>query len=484
MIESRLTADTRKVGHRINGRIYGHFIEHLGRCIYGGVWDADGARQDVMELVREMRPPVVRWPGGLFADVYHWEDGIGSLEKRPVHRNRYWGWSGKRFGPTETNRFGTDEYLDWCKAMEAEPYINVNLGTGTPEEAARWVRHCRDRAPEVNIWGIGNEIYGIWARGHTGPEKYGRRYLEFLRAMKAEAPEIQSVAVGTDETFPNWNRRLLDEIGEELTYLSFHVYLPRLLFFMNFVRPIKDTRKSYQAIVSAPRVMDQKIRWVANQIARALGRDHNVKIALDEWNLWWGIGHLLKAEWCLRDALFVASTLHVFQRHSRLGMANYAQMVNVLGAVMTDESSAVATPVHQAFALLARCTEAFHVPVELESPATFFNERYGQVSSRPDNPLIDAACSISENRDRMALTVVNRSWSQPVRIGLEIQGSRIKGEGTLHILTHRDPHARNSFKDPEQVRMKSGPLDAGCSELEVPAHAVVGIRVPIEAEPG
>ena len=482
MIETPLRIDTRKIGHRISSRIYGHFIEHLGRCIYGGLWGRDGTRRDVLDLVREIKPPVVRWPGGLFADVYNWEDGIGLPEKRPVHRNRYWGWYGKRFGPTETHRFGTDEFLDWCEAVEAEPYINVNLGAGTPDKAAGWVRYCRNRQPRVNIWGIGNEIYGIWARGHAGPKKYGRRYLEFFRAMQAEDPEIQCVAVGTDETFPSWNRRLFEEIGEELAYLSFHVYLPRFLFFMNVLKPVKDTQPCYHAIVASPCVLDRKIKWVDDQITASLGRDHKVMIALDEWNLWWAFRQLLGSDWCLRDALFVASAFHVFQRHPRLGMANYAQLVNVLGAVQTDEKSAVATPVHQVFSLYARCTQDVQLPVEVESPPTFANERYGQVSSREDNPLIDAASSISENGDRLALTLVNRSWSEPARIFIEVDGSRISGDGDLYVLTHEDPHARNGFDNPERVTVGRRVLSAGCcSELDVPAHSVVGIHVPVEA---
>ncbi len=242
--QAEAVLDSAAVIGEINPWIYGHFIEHLERCIYGGLWTEDGAslREDTLKLARSLKPSLIRYPGGNFASGYHWEDGIGPKDKRP-----------RRFDPAwqawESNQVGTAEYIDLCRKTGAEPFLVVNDGSGTPDEASRWVKYCNAPAgveggqlraahghPDpfnVRLWGVGNEVWGRWQVGHTTAAAYAARLREFAAAMRQADPSIKLVGVGqtpfddspSDEGFA-WNNTVLLRAGEVIDYLSFHIYHP------------------------------------------------------------------------------------------------------------------------------------------------------------------------------------------------------------------------------------------------------------------
>ena len=211
----RIVVDPKKVVKPISRHIYGHFTEHLGRCIYGGIYeegsplsDERGFRKDVLEAVKRIKVPNLRWPGGNFVSNYHWEDGIGPKDQRPVRFDLAW-------QQEETNRFGTDEFIEYCREIGAEPYISINMGTGTLDEALHWLEYCNGKGntyyaqlrrkyghPEpynVKFWGIGNEMYGEWQVGHMTADEYARAAKEYTKWMKVFDPTIKAIAVGCDD---------------------------------------------------------------------------------------------------------------------------------------------------------------------------------------------------------------------------------------------------------------------------------------------
>jgi alpha-L-arabinofuranosidase len=354
----------------ISPEIYGHFVEHLERCVYCGIWDDRGElNHDVVALVREMAPPVIRYPGGNFASDYHWEEGVGPPEQRPEHYDRAW-------HVTDSNQVGTDEFLRFCAEVGSAPCLVVNDGSGTPDEAARWVEYCNGSVdtpmgarraanghPEpygVRLWGLGNEVWGEWQIGHTDAESYVKRIIAFIDAMRAVDPEIRLVAVGLDhlENDPRnaaaWNATVLRGIGDRIDYISFHVYQPS----EEGYRPYYDPETLYRQIVSAPLDVEAAIGRLHEQIVEICG-EGCVSIALDEWNVKLppakGARTMHEQQYTVRDSLHVAGMLNVFHRSCRaLRMANLAMLVNVLPAIVKPQDGpAEYTPIAYPFMLYA-----------------------------------------------------------------------------------------------------------------------------------
>ncbi|MGH2371713.1 MAG: alpha-N-arabinofuranosidase, partial [Chloroflexota bacterium] len=295
-----ITVDAGREIGRINRNIFGHFIEHLGRCVYGGVYEPDspladerGFRADVLETMKHVGVPNLRWPGGNFASAYHWEDGVGPREARVPRFDLSW-------RALEPNTFGTDEFLAYAAELGAEPYICVNTGSGTLDEAARWVEYCNlpvERFPSrhalmraqnghpdpygAKLWGIGNEVYGSWQVGHAGPDGYARKCREYAYFMRAVDPSIKLVAVGAD--LPEWDETVLKLAGDAVDYISIHQY---------------HGSEDYLATVGAAAYVEQRLALLGSVIdsaRRTLARETPVQIAMDEWNVCyvaWGTGEV------------------------------------------------------------------------------------------------------------------------------------------------------------------------------------------------
>jgi len=350
----------RQIG-KIDSNIYGHFIEHLGRCIYGGIYEEDsplsekrGFRKDVLQAVRNIKCPLLRWPGGNFASNYHWEDGIGPKDERPVRFDLAW-------NKEETNRFGTDEFIEYCRAVEVEPYICVNLGTGSLDEATHWLEYCNSKGntyyaklraknghPEpynVKYWGIGNENYGEWQVGYRSAKEYAKVLREYAKFMKVVDPSIKIIAVGAGD--PEWDLEVIKTAGKYIDYISNHLYLGSDDYYDNVasVYWVEKKLKTLKSVIEIAQPLEEEKK--------------RVKIAFDEWNIWYRSTpeNNLEENYALKDGLFAAGVFIVLHRLSQsVTMANLAQLVNVLGAIHTEKHGLYLTSIYRAFELFVNHT--------------------------------------------------------------------------------------------------------------------------------
>jgi len=509
-LEAVITVDPSRTVSGVDTKIYGHFIENLGMCIYGGIWQDDpkvptihrGIRQDVTELLSSIRPSVIRWPGGCFSDGYHWTDGIGS--HRPLRINRAW-WPlniiDPRIAPLDPNTFGTDEFMAFARALHAAGYINVNFGTGTAEEAAAWVAYCNASASDttpigtdrngvdwgtagswaarrresgqsepynVLYWGIGNEICGWWELGHTDSVSYARRLIEYHDKMKAVDPSIKLIAVGCDA---DWNETVLEIAAECIDYLSVHAYYPGV--FETAGRGLRDDETDYYSILAAPIVLETPLDSVRSTLQGVLGPSPGVGISLDEWNLWWDYRQLLHTEYSLRDGLFAALVFIVLHRAGdAVGMANLAQMVNTIEMVNTTETDVVASPLYHAFKLFRDHTFDLVVPSHVDCPR-YRSEPLGNIPRVDAVPFLDCSATRDETGRRLALVVVNRHYEQPLSAGIDIEDADRRWAVHAWELNGPGPHERNDLHNKERVGIheKPGRIVSSSFTYTFPPHS-------------
>ncbi len=395
---AQLILDASKPGPVINKNIYGQFAEHLGHGIYGGIWvgpdspipNTHGYRNDVLAALRRLAVPQIRWPGGCFADEYHWKDGIGPREKRPSMYNSHWG------GVVENNAFGTHEFLDFCELVGAEPYVCLNVGSGTVQEAMDWVEYMtspadspmanlrrangRDKPWKVPFIAVGNESWGCGGNMH--PEFYAdnfRRYNTFIKNYLPDEYHIQRIACGPNSGDTNWTKTVMAMAGDRMDGLALHFYTiptgdwkhkgPATGFGEDqYFSALRNTLRMEDLITRHLGIMDQ------------FDPQKKVGLVVDEWGIWTDPtpgshpGFLLQQN-SIRDALLAALNFHIFQAHAdRITMANIAQMVNVLQAmILTDGDKMVLTPTYHAFEMYKVFQGATSLPVRLATPDYAFN---------------------------------------------------------------------------------------------------------------
>ncbi len=489
---ARITVDARRRVGVIDRNIYGHFIEHLGRCIYDGVWVGKGAaipeeggiRLDIVQALKDIKAPIIRWPGGNFASGYRWEDGVGAPETRPVRWNRPW-------SSVETNQFGTDEFIRLCRMASAAPYICVNTGSGNIDEACNWVEYCngpsdlqyaRMRASRgnylpfgVKYWGIGNEIYGRWQIGHKDARAYADDAAEYSKAMKMVDQNIKTIAVGFDVP---WNTEVLKRAAPYIDYIAVHFYCGS---------------DDYYANVANSAVAEDKLRVAAETIDSVLAgspeRDR-VKIAFDEWNIWYRskAAEGLEEDYALKDAIFAAGVMNAMHRQCRwVTMANVAQLVNVIGILQTSGGKLLKTPIFRVFELY--CQNAQEIAVDTYAACDSFQaqpHRGERVTAAPiEVPFLDASATVSESGDRLALAVVNRHVSEPISCAVELAGFRPAGEAKVYELNGEHPVAPVTFENPEAVRTSVSKTRVSGSKWDYsfPAHSVTLLLMDGEADP-
>jgi alpha-N-arabinofuranosidase len=410
----------------IDPKLFGGFVEHLGRCIYGGLYepgsalaDERGFRHDVLSLLRELRLGVLRWPGGNFVSNYHWADGIGPAAARPRRPELAW-------GGEEPNTFGTDEFLAYCAELGTEPYICLNMGTGTLAEALAWVEYCnakgsthwaaerrrggRDEPYRVRYWGLGNEMYGQWQVGMMTAEEYVREATRWARAIKMLDPGVRLIACG-ETGLTDWDRVVVEGLAGLADYHSIHIYTGSDDYWTNVLQPHQAER----AIAAAGALLDRTgyLKGLAEPAA----------IAYDEWNVWYRTvpgnenGSVDLAErYTFDDALAVATYLNIFVRNcGRVRMANLAQLVNAIAPVVTTDGAAAVQPIYYPFLLHARAALDAAVDVHVDGPAVSpeLPDGASRWPHRIDDlgpfTLIDAAASVAADRSRVAVTLVNRN---------------------------------------------------------------------------
>lgn len=474
-------------GTKIPERLFGHFIENIGRSIYGGgLLDPEGeVRLEIKQALGGLNAPVIRWPGGLFADGYHWRDGIGA--GRAVKPNKYWKRFGPFLGPTDPNLFGADEFLSLCESINAEPYINVNVGSGTPDEAASWVEYCngatdsywgarragngRNSPWNVRLWGIGNELYSPIAIGWCSPEKYARRFLAFHETMNRTDHPLQLVAVGSSDPHSDWNRRMLTMIAGKAAMLSVHIYLPGDRFSRLLWSPAA-TRKNYYALASAWLELGGRLDRIFKQLKSISGEDNYPLIAVDEWNIrsWWR--QLFRAEWRMADAIALAGMAGaLLDRCERIGMANISQLVNVLGLLQTDSHRVVRTANFYALKMFARTCRGFRLPCNVDSPR-YSSKKLGGISPVDNAPFLSAHAALEG--DRVGIILIQRSYETGMTVEIRTPGMALEKIQVLHAPS---PEAKNTFSNPDVVRIKTSEVKDGHGGMVqfVPPASVVAV---------
>ena len=348
---TRVAIDPRRTIGHLDRRVFGGFVEHLGRCIYGGLYepgsplsDHRGFRKDVLDLLKELRVSVLRWPGGNFVSNYHWQDGIGPGKSRPTRPDLAW-------GGTESNLFGTDEYIEYCRELEAEPYICLNMGSGTLEEALAWVEYCNDERPTywankrrengheephaVHWWGLGNEMYGDWQTGSLSAEEYIAEATRWGRAIKTLDRSVGLVSCG-EAGWTDWDAKVIRELVSLVGLHSIHVY---------------TGADDYWTNALLPHISERAIDVAAAELRRAAYLQklkHVPRIAYDEWNVWFrAMTSSLEERFVTQDAIAVGTFLNIFVRKCEwVKMANLAQMVNAIAPssrLLTPRSSSRST---------------------------------------------------------------------------------------------------------------------------------------------
>ena len=459
----KIKIDVERPIGKIDPNIYGHFIEHLGRCIYGGVYeegsplsDERGFRKDVLQVVRNIKCPLLRWPGGNFASNYHWEDGIGPKDKRPVRFDLAW-------SKEETNRFGTDEFIEYCRAVGAEPYICVNLGTGSLDEAIHWLEYCNSTGntyyaklrakngyPEpyrVKYWGVGNENYGEWQVGYRSAKEYAKVLREYARFMKVVDPTIKIVAVGADE--PEWDLEVIKTAGKYIDYISNHQYLGSDDYYetvasVYWVKKRLEVLKSVIEIAQPSRKEEEKI-----------------KIALDEWNIWYrSTGNDLEESYALKDGLFAAGIFIVLHKLCQsVTMANLAQLVNVLGAIHTNKEGLYLTSIYRAFELFVNHTGEIALDALIESEIYDIEGKalLGQRKLKLANiPYLDASATLTRNRDKLYIAAVNYHKEKEIKCPIFLEGFSPSAEAKIYELNGSDVMTTNDFENPERIKIRTG----------------------------
>jgi alpha-N-arabinofuranosidase len=487
-----LTIRANAPGPTIDRHIFGQFAEMLGRGIYGGIWvgphssiaNTDGYRNDVLAALKALHVPVIRWPGGCFADDYDWRDGIGPRAKRPVRVNTHWG------GVLEPNAFGTQEFLDFAQMIGADAYLTGNVGSGTPRQMADWVEYItsdshstlaqlrrangRDQPWPLPFFGIGNEAWGCG--GNMRPQYYAdvfRRYATFVRD---HAPEgIKLVAVGPHDSDYQWTDVLMARAGDMMDALSLHYYtIPTGHWKHKGAATGFDEAQWASTLKGAERINEFITR--DSSIMDKYDPAKRVALYVDEWGAWYDAepgshpGFLYQQN-SLRDALVAALSLNIFERHAdRVRMANIAQMINVLQSmILTRKDKMILTPTYWVYRMYVPFQDATFLPVDIHSPAY----RYGKT--------VLAAVDATAARDKSGtihLALVNLDPHHEITVSARIAGASAHG-ARGQVLTGNTMDAHNSFADPHAIEPAafSGVMRAGRLVFRLPPKSVAVVAL-------
>ena len=484
---------TKSDGRIISKHIYGHFAEHLGRCIYDGFYvgenntkipNVEGVRKDVVEALKKLKVPNLRWPGGCFADTYHWKDGIGPKANRPTIVNTWWG------GVTENNSFGTHDFLNMCELLGAEPYLAGNLATGTVQELADWVQYVnfggvspmsklrqqngRKEPWKVKFWGVGNEAWGCG--GNMKPEYYSNEYRKYATFMSSwDNNTIFRVASGANSSDYNWTEVLMKNISQNLVEgVALHHY--SVIDWGKKGPATNFSDEQYFKTMKSAYFMEELVN---KHIAIMDKYDPNKKIALvvDEWGGWYDVepgtnpGFLYQQN-TIRDAMIAGLTLNIFNNHSdRIRMANLAQAVNVLQSViLTKEEKMLLTPTYHVLEMYNVHQDAEWLPFTIKSNDFVFGA--------DKLPAVSGSASKDKNgATHISLTNIDAKAAQDVVINI---GSAKFKSISGRILTSEKLGDYNSFESPDKIKpvaFKGASVKGGELKVKLPAHSVVVLEL-------
>lgn len=456
-------------GETIPAAIYGQFSEHLGRCIYGGLWvgkdskvpNVEGYRADVFNALKALKVPVMRWPGGCFADDYHWMDGIGPQEQRAYISNNNWG------GTLEDNSFGTHEFLNLCEMLDIEPYISGNVGSGSVEEMAKWVEYMTSDAKStmadlrrsngrqepwrVKYFGIGNEAWGCG--GNMTPEYYSdlyRRYATYLRDFSGN--RLYKIASGASDYDYNWTKVLMENLkGKGMAGVSLHYYT--VIDWSDKGSATAFSDKEYYNILSKSIEIEDVLKKHID-IMDTADPKNTVDLLLDEWGTWYNVepgtnpGHLYQQN-TMRDALVAALNFNIFHKYTRrLKMANIAQVVNVLQAmILTNETEMVLTPTYHVFEMYNVHQDAEYLASDIITPKT-------KCDRAIDVPVVDITASKKDGELHLSLVNTDLKNSKKVLVTFDDPKS-VSKILSARVLSSKDVRDYNDFGSADKVSPKA-----------------------------
>jgi alpha-N-arabinofuranosidase len=483
----------------VDPRIFGGFLEHMGRAVYQGVYDpksvhadAEGFRKDVLAALEPLSMTAMRYPGGNFVSGYHWEDGVGPREQRPCVRELAW-------RTIEPNQMGTDEFISLSRRMGWIPMLAVNLGTGSPEEARNWVEYCNGEigtryadlrsanvGPEphgVKLWCLGNEMDGPWQLGHVPAEQYALRAEQAGKLMKAVDGSIELVACGSCgtilETYLEWDRVVLEYLGDLADYVSLHRYVD------NRADDTADFLAVTNSIDQQIEEMDAVCRFVQGK-RKAQRRPY---LCFDEWNVWYktfnreGMDpggefprHLIEEVYNLEDALVVAGFLNSFIRHADcVKIANLAQIVNVIAPILTRGDDLLIQSIYHPFEMFSKRRKGIALRTAVRGPG-YQGSRHGGVHYLDCSAILDGR--------RLSVFATNRSQDEEMDLTVEVADRSIALPESAELLTGTDAKAANSFDAPDVIRredFQSIEIRGGRAHASLPPLSLLAATLELES---
>ncbi len=487
--QSTIVVDQTKDAPVISKHIYGHFAEHLGRCIYGGFYVGEdseipntaGVRTDIIEALKAMKIPNLRWPGGCFADTYHWMDGIGPKEDRPTIVNQWWG------GVTEDNSFGTHDFLNLCEALGAEPYLAANIGSGTVKEFTDWIQYVnhngespmanlrrengREKPWSVKYWGVGNEMWGCG--GNMTPEYYANLYRQYATFMSSWDNDdgIYRIASGANVDDYHWTEVLMRDVPKHLIEgVALHSYSfvewnekgPAVDFNENqYFKTIERALNMETLITKHTAIMDK------------YDPEGKIDLIVDEWGGWYNVEEgtnpgFLYQQNTMRDAMIAGATLNIFNNHSdRVKMANLAQTVNVLQAViLTDDEKMILTPTYHVMKMYTVHHDATRLDLDVNTESYEFEGK--------KLPAISVSAS-KDAQGKVHISLVNVDMNKAHEVVLDLSKLNLKN-AAASILGSEQVQDHNSFEDPTKIEVKEFDefkFKKGDLRVELPPFSVV-----------
>ncbi|OJG72855.1 hypothetical protein RV11_GL002429 [Enterococcus phoeniculicola] len=446
---------------KIDNRIYSSFVEHMGRCVYGGIYEPgnplsneSGYREDVIEAINELSVPMIRYPGGNFVSGYKWEDGVGPKEDRPRRVDLHW-------RTVESNQFGTDEFMDWIKEVDAETMMAVNLGTRGIQEACDLLEYCNldsnsywaqkrreygnDSAYKIKTWCLGNEMDGPWQTGHKTAYEYARLANETANAMRLLDPSIELVACGSSNesmpTFGEWEETVLKECYDNVDYISMHQY---------FDAPKKGTLHHLAKSVRMDKFIDSVVA-ICDSIKAMKRSDKTMMISFDEWNAWYHSNEhdaavtpwqeapdILEDQYTFEDGLLVGLALITLLKHAdRVKIACMAQLVNVIAPIFTNETGLFKQTIFYPYAHASNYGRGTVLQSIIESPE-YEVEEFGKV------PYLESVV-IDNDDEHLTIFAVNRSLDQSLELSLDFVGYEAYQLDAHIEYSSTDPLVKNSF---------------------------------------
>ncbi len=454
---ARIKIDTDRVIGEVDPLLFGNFAEHLGRMIYGGIYeegsplsDQFGYRKDVFDVVKQLNVSILRWPGGNFASGYNWKDGIGPKDQRPTRIDLAW-------NDLESNRFGTDEFLRYCERLGTEPYICINAGLGTIDDARHWVEYCneprhtywadqrrkngREEPYKVKYWALGNEIDGPWQLGNKSAEEYAKFALEAAKAMRLVDRDIKLVASGSSNYGADWiawNRTVLNTLRNQVDYIAIHTY-------------INNRDNDLERFLAWSQTIDHYIETTAALIRQAQSGQANprrIYVAYDEWNVWYRTGNREKLEevYNFEDALAIGMFFNSFFRHANVvKMANLAQMVNVIAPIMTNKQGLYLQTTY--FPIMEYGRQRGNTALDVFVSAPTY-----KIQNRPELKYLDVSASFNAKEKSLYVNVLNRSKDKDLTTRVENQEGQLDNGGTIWEMNNADLKATNTFNADQKVR--------------------------------